>query len=45
MSRELRNKADIMIKELRDALVPLSDEIIKRKTVSDISVKDDYYTG
>ena len=31
MSRELQDRADNLIKELREALVPLSDEIKKLK--------------
>lgn len=31
MSRELREKADIVIKELKEILMPLSDEISRMK--------------
>jgi hypothetical protein len=31
MSRELREKADIVMKELREILLPLSDEISRMK--------------
>lgn len=31
MSRELREKAELVIKELKEALIPLSEEIKKLK--------------
>jgi hypothetical protein len=31
MSKELRDKAELIMKELRDALIPLKEEIIKIK--------------
>jgi hypothetical protein len=31
MSRELQDKADIIIKELKEALIPLTEEIRKMK--------------
>lgn len=35
MSRELREKADVMMKELREVLLPLSDEISRMKRLED----------
>jgi len=45
MSRELRDKADVMIKELKEVLVPLSAEINRMKNIPENSINDDYFTG
>jgi hypothetical protein len=45
MSRELRDKADVMIKELKEVLVPLSAEINRMKNTPENSINDDYFTG
>ena len=41
MSRELRDKADVMIKELKEVLVPLSAEINRMKNTPENSINDD----
>ncbi len=33
MSKELRDKADVVIRELKDALIPLKEEIQSQKSV------------
>lgn len=33
MSKELRDKADVIIRELKDALIPLKEEIQSQKSV------------
>jgi hypothetical protein len=44
MSRELQEKADIMIKELKEALIPLKEQIKILKSSSD-SRKIEIYNG
>ncbi len=41
MSKELREKADIIIKELKELLIPVSYEIKQIKSIQD--KKDNYY--
>lgn len=40
MSRELREKADLMMKELREVLRPLSDEITRIKNLDTLKSDD-----
>jgi hypothetical protein len=40
MSRELRDKADVMMKELSEMLKPLREEISKLRSAENASIQD-----